>query len=476
MLIGREKEVELLKRAYKDNTSHFIAIYGRRRIGKTYLVSETFKDDILFHNSGVANGTYREQLDVFEGSLLEARYRAKRKLDNWFTAFEELKNLIRASTKERKLIFIDELSWMDTPKSDFMKALESFWNGWASFRNDVILIVCASATSWMLKKIIHNKGGLYNRLTEQIRLDQFSLKECEEYFKAKKIEASRLQILQYYMILGGVPYYYNQIERGMSLPQNIDNMFFKDGAPLRDEFQYLFSSTFKNPDVHLKIIEALAKKKCGLTREEIIKEAKLINSGDLTHKLEELESCSFIRKYNCFGRKEKGALYQIMDNFIIFYYAFMQEGRNDEHLFENLFATPTINTYFGFAFERVCLMHIKEIKEKLGIRGVYTEVSSWHCKKDEKIGTNGSQIDLLIVRKDQVINLCEMKYSTVAFAVTDKVISSINNKINDLRLVVKTEYAIYPILLTPIGAKESANALSFQSVVTLDDLFAQKEP
>ncbi len=472
MLIGRQKEIELLNKIYEDNASHFVSVYGRRRIGKTYLVNETYKDNMLFHHSGVAGGSLKEQLFAFSASLKNSSYLPKAKIDNWFVAFEELKDLIRDSSLTRKVIFIDELSWMDTPKSDFMRALESFWNGWASFRDDIILIVCASATSWMLKKIIHNKGGLYNRLTEQIHLNQFTLKECEEYLNAKGISASRIQILEYYMIIGGVPYYYNFIRKGLSVAQNIDEMFFKADAPLRDEFKYLFSSIFKNPDVYLKIISTLAKKKIGLSRDEIIEYSKLINSGDLSAKLEELESCGFIRKYNCFGMKTKGALYQITDSFVIFHYSFLEKASNDDCFFQNLFSTPSINTYFGFAFERVCLLHINQIKEKLGIRGVYTECNSWYCKRNDELGINGSQIDLLIVRKDQVINLCEMKFSNVLFAVTDKVLSSINEKINDLRIVTKTQYAIHPTLVTPIGLKDNANALSIQSIVTLDDLFA----
>ncbi len=273
------------------------------------------------------------------------------------------------------------------------------------------------------------------------------------------------------MILGGVPYYYNFIKKGFSVAQNIDNMFFKNDGPLKDEFKYLFSSIFKNPDVYLKIIEALAKKKIGLTREEIIEYSKITNSGDLSTKLEELESCGFIRKYNCFGMKGKGAMYQIVDSFVIFYYSFLHRSNNDENMFQNLFNTPTVNTYFDIAFERVCLLHITQIKEKLGIRGVYTECNSWHCKKDDETGVNGSQIDLLIVRKDQIINLCEMKFSDVLFIVTDKVLLSINNKINDLRFVTKTKYAIHPTLVTTLGLKDNENALSIQAVITLDDLF-----
>ena len=471
MLIGREKEIALLNKIYEDKSSHFISVYGRRRIGKTYLINQVYKDKILFHHSGIANGSFSEQLFSFSSSLKNSNYIPKTKITNWFIAFEELKDLIRNSDQTRKIIFIDELSWMDTPKSDLIKALESFWNGWASFRDDIILIVCASATSWMLNKIIHNKGGLYNRLAEQIHLNQFTLAECEKYFLANKIIVNRLQILQYYMILGGIPYYYNFIQKGLSVPQNIDNIFFKDDSPLKEEFNYLFSSIFKNPEVYLKVISTLSSKKVGLTREEIIKYSKITNSGDLSTKLEELESCGFIRKYNCFGMKTKGAIYQIIDSFVIFYYYFLIKKPDDQNFFQNLYNTPTINTFFELSFERICMLHTDQIKQKLGISGVYTQCNSWYCKKDDSLGISGSQIDLLIVRKDQIINLCEMKYSDVPFTITDKVLYSINNKVNDLRLVTKTKYAILPTLITTTGLKENSNSSSIQSLITLDDLF-----
>lgn len=471
MIIGRKNEIETLNNIYNDNKSHFLSIYGRRRIGKTYLINETFKDKFLFHHSGVANGTLKNELFAFTSSLKNSNYIPKEKITDWFLAFEELKELIKSSQLKRKIIFIDELSWMDTPKSNLIQALENFWNGWASFRDDIILIVCASATSWMLKKIIHNKGGLYNRLTEQIHLKQFTLQECEEFLNEKHIITNRMQILEYYMVLGGIPYYYNFIKKGLSVQANIDNMFFKEDSPLKDEFKYLFSSIFKNPTLYLKIISVLAKKKIGLTRDEIIEYTKISNSGDLSTKLEELESCGFIRKYNSFGMKSKSSMYQIIDSFIIFYYSFLEKNPNDENFFQNQINTPLLNSWQGFAFERVCLLHINQIKETLGISGVYTECNSWSCKKNEDEGINGSQIDLLIVRKDQVINLCEMKFSNTTFTITDKVIESINNKINDLKIVTKTKYAIYPTLVTTIGLKENANSLMIQKVITLNDLF-----
>lgn len=470
-MIGRSKEIQILNEIVADDKTHFIAIYGRRRIGKTFLIRETFSNRFAFQHAGIYEGTLKEQLFAFDASLKDAGLSVSKKSKNWMEAFENLKELVRISTEQKKIIFIDELSWMDTPRSDFMKALEHFWNGWASARTDVVLIVCTSATSWMLSNIIHNKGGLYNRLTEQIHLKTFNLSECEEFVKEKGIAFTRVQILQYYMIFGGVPYYWDFLQKGLGLEQNIDRVLFAKDAPLKEEFRYLYASIFRNPEDYIKIIQSLAKKKIGLTRDEIISESKLSNSGTLSSKLDELESCGFIRKYYAFGMKAKGAIYQLIDNFTIFYYSFMKDEPADENFFSNQLNMPALNTWMGYAFERVVLMHIDQIKAKLGIQGVLTEVNSWHCKANPDEGIKGSQIDLLIVRKDQVINLCEMKYSGVEYTVTDKVDVSIRNKIHDLKTVTKTKYAIYPTLITTYGVVDNAYALNMQSIVTMEDLF-----
>lgn len=471
MFIGRKKELQLLHEIQNDDSSHFLAIYGRRRVGKTFLIREAFDYRFAFQHAGLSDSGMKGQIFAFVSSLKDAGYEVKKQPKNWLEAFEYLKDLIRKSSEKKKIIFIDELSWMDTPKCDLMVALENFWNGFASARKDIVLIVCASATSWMLSKVVHNKGGLYNRLTEQIHLRTFCLGECEEYVKNSGLAFNRNQILQYYMIFGGVPYYWGFLKKGLSLSQNIDRILFEKDAPLRDEFKYLYASVFKKPENYVKIIEALGTKKVGMTREEIINAAKISNSGDLTTKLEELESCGFIRKYYAFGMKKKNAIYQLMDCFTLFYFKFLKSQPTDEHFWTNQINTPLVNTWMGLAFERVCMEHIEQIKVKLGISGVLTEVNSWYCKADLDNGVFGSQIDMLIVRKDQVINLCEMKYSQSEYTITEKVDRNIRNKINDLINVSGTKYAIYPTIITTYGLVENSYSQEVQSVVTMDDLF-----
>ena len=474
MFVGREAERALLRNALRDDRSHFIAVYGRRRIGKTYLVRDAFDGHFTFQHAGLYKGKAKEQLFAFSASLKDAGYKEKTSFGSWLEAFEGLKDLIRSSTEKKKVIFIDELSWMDTRGSDLLMALESFWNGWASARKDIVLIVCSSATSWILSNVVHNKGGLYNRLTEQIRLTEFSLAECEKYTREAGLLLNRDQILQYYMVFGGVPYYWDFLQKGLSIPQNIDSILFAEDAPLKQEFDYLYASIYNRPEEYLKIVEALAARKAGMTREEIITHSGIGNTGNLSRKLEELEYCGFIRKYESFGSKKKNALYQLIDHFTLFYYQFLGKGVSDPHYWTNQINNPRVNTWKGLAFERVCLRHIPEIKEKLGISGVLTQVNSWSCKADPDKGLFGSQIDLLIVRKDQIIDLCEMKYADSGYLINEKTDQSLRCKISDLQRSIPAKYTIHPILVTCYGLVENTYSQNVQAVITLDDLFRER--
>lgn len=473
MILGREKELDILKEAALDDRSRFIAVYGRRRIGKTFLIREAFGYRFTFQHAGLSDGRIREQIFAFESSIKDAGGTFSDKAKNWLEAFEDLKELIRLSREERKIIFIDELSWMDTQNSDLIVALENFWNGWASARKDIVLIVSASATSWMINKVIHNKGGLYNRLTDRIGLGSFTLAECEKYVKACKLNLNRDQILQYYMIFGGVPYYWTFLRKGLSIPQNVDRILFDKEAPLKDEFEHLYSSIFRYPETYIRIIKTLGCKKVGMTREELISASGIPNSGNLSKKLEELESCGFIRKYTSYGKKSKAAVYQLIDHFTLFYYQFMEKGVTDPNFWSGQINTSKINSWQGLAYERVVLRHIFQIKKKLGISGIHSEEFSWYSAPDKDKGLPGTQIDLLIARKDRVINLCEAKYSSSEYMVTKKDDENMRRKIAVFAQVTGTRDAIFPILITNVGVIDNSYAMNFQSVIISDDLFAE---
>ncbi len=472
MLIGREEESARLLRSAEEEEAQFVAVYGRRRVGKTYLIRETFRGQFLFQHAGVYQGTKKEQLSTFYQALLDAGLSRDHPFpQNWVEAFQLLKTLIQASTQSKKIIFLDELSWMDTPKSDLMKALEHFWNAWASAQRHLVMIVCSSATSWMLKKVIHNKGGLYNRLTCKLRLQPFSLYQCREYTRRENLSFSDTQIMELYMILGGIPYYWKLLEKGLSVAQNIDRIFFSEDAPLEKEYEYLFSSIFRAPKDYLQIIEALARKKKGLTRNEILEATGLTGSGIFTQRLEELESCGFIREYHAFGKSEKGSLYQLMDPFVLFYHHFLRRKPGDQSFWSHQINTPSVNAWAGLAFEQLCLLHAEQMKKKLGITGVLTDIASFHCKANPETGVAGSQIDLLIARADRTINLLEMKYANTPYLISKSVMESLKRKASDFQIETKTRDAIHLTMVTPYGLSWNAYAGEIQSQITADDLF-----
>lgn len=477
-MIGRVEEKKQLQSLLNEEESQFIAVFGRRRIGKTYLIRESFDYKFTFQHTGLSNASIRNnkkkiQLDAFAKSLSAAGCPPKKVLKSWYEAFDCLKELIVQSNDKKKVIFIDELSWMDTKGDELTSALELFWNGWATARKekDIILIVCASATYWMMDNIVNSKGGLHNRLTGQINLRPFTLLECEEYLRTRKIIFNRHQIIQCYMILGGVPYYWSLLKKGMSLAQNIDELFFKQGAPLQNEYDNLYRALFNKPEQYVSIINALCTVNKGITREDICRKTGIASSGELTKKLKELENCGFIRKYTPLGAISKNALYQLVDNYTLFYDRFLNRKSYDENYWKNVSNSGEINAWSGIAFERVCLEHIPQIKKALGISGVQTNVHSWKCEADPDRGIQGSQIDMLIVRKDQIINVCEMKYSESDYVPNLEFDKAMRRKISDLQKATKTKYAIHSTLITTYEVAANQYSGNIQSIISGDELF-----
>ncbi len=473
MLVGRKNEQKELLKAYNSEYSQFVAVYGRRRVGKTFLIRETFNYEFTFQHTGLAKGKTKEQLSNFRTSLIDAGYADCPMPKDWLEAFNLLKKVIKESNARKKIIFIDELPWMDTPKSDFMMALEHFWNGWATTRKDILLIVCGSATSWIISKIIQNHGGLHNRVTGRVRLEPFTLKECEEYASAQGLMLGRYQILSLYMVMGGIPYYWSFLKKELSPSQNIDYLFFSKDGDLNDEFNHLYASLFKKKEPYIKIVSALGKKKMGLYRDEVVEYTGLANNGNLTKKLSELEQCGFIRRYNVMGKKAKDALYQLIDNYTIFYFKFIENNQKaDEHFWTTSLDAQFHKVWEGLAFERVAFRHIPQIKKALGISGVFCNVYSWrHDANPEDMEDTGAQIDLILDRNDQLINLCEIKYSNNEYVLGAKDQMVLFNKREVFREETKTKKAIHLTMVTTFGVKKNAYWNDIQSEVTLDDLF-----
>ena len=470
MIIGRKTEQKRLKDLLKSNQSEFVAVYGRRRVGKTFLIRETFNRKITFQHTGILDAGLPEQLKEFKESLKSQGLERCPEPRTWYDAFHLLEKLLSASPEKKKIVFIDEMPWLDTPKSNFIRALDHFWNSWASARKDIILIVCGSATSWILNKIINNYGGLHNRITKHIYLRPFNLKECEEYVKSGKFGFTRLQVIEAYMIMGGIPFYWSYFEKGKSLSENIDRMFFTPKGELSNEFNALYRSLFKNPEPHLAIIKALSGCKSGLTREIILSKTGLDDNATFSKALNELEQSDFVRKFNFIGNKSKNAVFQLIDNFTLFYYSFMvQNGDSNPHFWSANFGKPLYNTWAGLAFEKVCMQHLEQIKKALGFNAVISSAHSWFYRPQD--GSKGVQIDLLIDRDDNVINLCEIKYYKTKFKVTEEEYLRLEHCRQTFIEHSKTQKSVLLTMITVNGIFEGSFADEIQNQITVNQLF-----
>ncbi len=470
MLIGREKEQQHLLQATREEDSMFVALYGRRRVGKTYLVRETFSNNFTFYHTGLAKSPMKKQLAAWRLSLREYGIKKAPLPHSWLDAFDALKQIIRQSDEPKKIIFIDELPWMDTQRSGFIPALENFWNGWASARKDIVLIVCGSATSWIIKKILKNKGGLHNRVNTKIHLQPFTLNECERYATHRKLGMNRRQLIENYMIMGGIPFYWSKLERGLSLAQNIDNLFFNPDGELHDEFDALYASLFKNPEPYITVVQTLGSKRIGMTRDELVKEGHLQDNGRLSEILQDLETCGFIRKYNNFGLKSKNAVFQLIDSYTLFYYRFIQQNTgDDEYFWSRQSGSPLYYNWCGLAFERVCLMHVTQIKKALSIFGTVSRVCAWFLPSTSE--RKGAQIDLLIDRNDSIIDICEMKYTKQPYEMTSEEEQKVQNRRSRLIAETGTDKSVHLVLVSASGVKENTYSAEFQSVITSEALF-----
>ncbi|GHV20815.1 ATPase AAA [Clostridia bacterium] len=474
-IIGRDSEIKRLNDLYHSGNSEFVAICGRRRIGKTFLIRNLFAENLTFDLAGLANAKTKEQLINFNLTLNRCFKQQLPVTANWLEAFEQLIEQLSASPQKRKLIFIDEISWLDTARSNFLMALEHFWNGWACSRSDIMLVVCGSATSWIINKIINNHGGLHNRLTATLFLQPFNLKETELFFQSQQMEFGRREIAEAYMIFGGIPYYLSLFEKGKSLSQNVDNLCFTTNSKLKNEFSNLYASLFKNSDEYVEIVSALSKKNRGLTRNEILEFTKKESGNELTVILRNLESCGFIRSYNALHKKSRDKLYQLLDAYSLFYFNFLENpNSNDENFWINSLNTPRHNAWAGHAFESLALQHIREIKQALGISGIQSGVSAW--TNDKKENTSSCQIDLLIDRKDGVINICEMKFANTPYIISKTYEENLRNKIAVFTYESKTRKAIHLTLVTTFGIVKNKHSGIVQKEITLDDFFTHNSP
>ena len=473
-LIGRKKEQVILQQAINSEESEMVAIIGRRRVGKTFLIRSVYQDRIDIEFTGVQNATRKEQLASFH--FLITRYADDIKLiklpKNWLEAFHQLITILdkKRNANKKIVLFFDELPWLATKKSGFLKALGFFWNNWAS-KNNVLLVICGSAASWMIQKVVKDRGGLHNRITKRINLKPFTLAETALFFKSKRVKLNRYHTILIYMIMGGIPHYLKEIKAGKSAIQNIDDLCFSEDGLLADEFTNLYPALFENSDNHIAVIKALSTKWKGLTRADIIKVGKLADGGGLTKVLTELKHSGFISDYYPFGKKNKDKLYRLTDEYSLFYLHFIaQQKRNIKDAWKALSQTPTFNAWSGYAFESICIKHIGQIKKALEIGGIYSEESSFIFRGNATL--HGIQIDLLIDRNDQVINLCEMKFQRTPFNITKAYASQLRKKLGIFSEVSKTKKQVFLTMITTYGVTENEYSQTLvDNELTMDALF-----
>jgi AAA+ ATPase superfamily predicted ATPase len=473
-LIGRAQEEAILQKALQSERAEMVSVIGRRRIGKTFLIKTIYKEHLVFELTGTQNAPLSEQLLNFtyalqlsSGNLLIGKPPS-----NWMEAFYILINYLKQLPKDKKpVVFLDELPWLATHKSGFLRGLSFFWNTWA-VNQSIVVVICGSAASWMIQKVVNHTGGLHNRITKRIQLKPFTLTETEQYLRVnKKVKLNRYHILQIYMAMGGIPHYLKEVEAGKSATQNIEDICFSETGLLRDEFSNLYTALFDHSDNHIAIIRALAQKRQGMNRTELIKTAKLPNGGSVTKALNELQQSGFIDFFYPYGKKKNNKLFRLMDEYSIFYLQFIEKHTKElNNLWKQLSQTQTYKVWCGFAFENICLKHISQIKKALSIGGLYSISSSFYKK-----GTateKGTQIDLLLDRNDQVINLFEIKFYNKVFTVSKGYAEILKTKIDIFEETTQTKKQLFLTMITTFGITENEHSVGLiDQVLTIDDLF-----
>lgn len=470
-IVGRQEEKELLNEILDSTTAELVAVYGRRRVGKTYLLRNYLKPHMAFEYSGVHDVSADVQLQKFTASLSKQLNRDVPLPipSDWFAAFDLLASVLKKKLRKRAVVFLDEFPWMQAPKSNFLAAFENFWNTWAVNQPKLVVVLCGSAAGWMIQNVLRNKGGLHNRITRKMVLQPFTLAETEAFLKSRTINLNRYQVIQLYMALGGIPHYLNEAKPGLSAAQIIDKACFTKTGFLYNEFSDLYRSLFDDASRHLKIVRALAAKPMGLTRNQLIKTAKLQSGGSTTLLLEELSSAGFITPYIPYGKKTKDTIYKLTDSFSLFYLKFMEGNRTGaKGTWQRLSDTPSWKSWSGFAFETTCLKHLPAIKIALGIQGIHTEAAIWRGKS----ASGGAQIDLIIDRRDNCINLCEIKFYEAPFSIDKKYAAALHNKMLAFKTETRTRKQLFLTFISCMGLAYNEHSLGLVDIqLTADALF-----
>ncbi|MEZ4986750.1 MAG: ATP-binding protein [Saprospiraceae bacterium] len=475
-IIGRKQEIALLDRVMQAEQAEFVAVYGRRRVGKTFLIYEYFKEHLVFSFSGSYEQPMRVQLGHFMAEYMRATkgdgvYHSPRNWNEAFSYLTDYLHKIATTQKNKAVVFIDEMPWLDSPRSGFVAALDYFWNQHASKMKNVVLVACGSKSSWIKQKLLRSKGGLYNRVTKRIELKPFNLGETAAYCEAKRLKLSHFQLVRLYMVMGGIPFYLNELTEGKSVDQQIDAICFSSTGLLFSEFEQVYHSLFKNASHHQAIVEALARSPYGLTRGKLAKQSGLKYDGTFNRALEELTDSGFVISYRPFQKKVKETMYRLTDMYSLFYLRFIRSNKSGmENTFQQIASHADYQAWCGYAYENICFLHIPQIIKAMGLQGTFTQVSSWYHQGNDEVP--GAQIDILIDRKDGMVNCCEVKFSHHEFVLTKDYAATLRRKRSAFQQVTGTKKSVVTTLVTTWPAVRNVHYQDeIYSEVTLEDLF-----
>jgi uncharacterized protein len=473
LLIGRKEEQVILHEALHSQSAEMVAVFGRRRVGKTFLIKQTYQSHISFELTGLQSSNNKAQLQNFSNQLatFSQSLLPIKTPTNWLDAFFMLAQFLDKQPSDKKqVVFFDEVPWLAGHKSGFIMGLGWFWNSWAEQRN-IVIVICGSAASWMIQKIVNDRGSLHNRITKRVFLDPFTLSETEIYLQSRNVFYNRYQIIQIYMAIGGIPHYLNEIKAEKSATQNINDTCFSKNGLLRDEFSRLYAALFANADNHIAVVRALAQSRLGLPRPVIITNAKLSEGGNTSKVLEELEQSGFITSYYPFDKRKKEMLYRLTDEYSLFYLRFIEHNKDSgSDAWNQLSQTQTAKVWSGYAYENICLKHLPNIKKALGISGVYTQSATFFQKATDM--EKGAQIDLVLDRNDQIINLFEIKFYNTEFTFSEADAKALRNQMQIFREKTGTKKHLMGVLLTTFGMKHNKHSLGLvEKILTMEDLF-----
>ncbi len=483
-IISRTREKQELQEALESDNAEFIVVYGRRRVGKTFLITNFFesKDCIFFNIVGIKDGLLEEQLAEFAKAIGETFYGGATIATpkTWMQAFEELNNAIKNVSKDKAIIlFFDEFPWMATPRSRLLQALEYYWNKYWSIEPRIKLILCGSSASWIIKNILYHKGGLHNRITRHLILKPFTLSETQHFLKSKGIQLNERQILQLYMATGGVPHYLNSIKKGVSAAQSINDICFKDTGILFDEFDKLFSSLFNDSESYTELIRIIASSRYGASRSDIKTKTKLSSyGGSLSARLKDLESAGFIKSFLPLEHTRQGIYYRLIDEYCYFYLKWIEPEKrtlitleeNSEY-WQSRTLSPSFKSWAGYAFEGICYKHLAQIRKKLKISSIAI-ANSWRYVSKKYSQEQGAQIDLLFDRNDDSITICEIKYTDKPFVIDKEYAANLLNKVKIFKAKTRIKKQVFIAIVSANGIKPTMYSEELiTGVVTLEDLF-----